>query len=104
LDAGCAPSTTPARPPAADCVSHLPTTYERYRPSPASMRLPMRHAGQTGRHALYVYGPKRRLGAQSSFQLVFGPLDHVLDLFIALRDLGDHHGVDRLVVDLRAHV
>src|SRR5208282_3717508 len=28
------------------------------------------------------------------------PLDHVVELLVALGELGDHHGVDRLVVDL----
>src|SRR6516164_1425331 len=50
------------------------------------------------------YEPKRRLGSQGSFELVFGPLDHVIELFVALRKLGNHDGVDRLVVDLGADI
>ena len=45
---------------------------------------------------------KSRLDAQGSFELVGRPFDDVVELLVALRELGDHHGVDRLVVDLRA--
>jgi hypothetical protein len=41
-------------------------------------------------------------GTQRCFELVFGPLDRVVELFTALRELGLHHRIDRLVVDLRA--
>src|ERR1043166_1542634 len=40
--------------------------------------------------------------AQRAFELAGRPLDHVVELLVALRELRHHDGVDRLVVDLRA--
>src|SRR4051812_24807882 len=40
--------------------------------------------------------------AKRPFELAFRPLDHVVELLVALRELGHHHGVDGLIVDLRA--
>src|SRR3569833_1168365 len=54
-----------------------------------------------GRHA-YSLSSRAGSGAQGAFQFLLGPLDHVVELLLALRELGDHDGVDRLVVDLRA--
>ena len=43
-----------------------------------------------------------RSGTQRCFKLVFVPLHPVVQLFTTLRELGDHHRIDGLVVDLRA--
>src|ERR1700728_3773896 len=55
-------------------------------------------SGRTGT----ALGAPKFLSAQRAFELVLRPFDHVVDLFIALGDLGDHDRVDRLVVDLGA--
>src|SRR5665648_413901 len=55
-------------------------------------------------------GPARRSeatagsGAEGAFEFALGPLDHVVELLFALRELGDHHRIDRLIVDLRANL
>src|ERR1700690_4108601 len=55
-----------------------------------------------GRHA---YVRKRaRLDAPGAFEFFLGPLDDVVELLLALRELRHHHGVDRLVVDLGADI
>ena len=41
-------------------------------------------------------------GTQRCFEFVLSPPDRFVELFAALRELGHHHGIDRLVVDLRA--
>src|SRR5450759_5644124 len=55
-----------------------------------------------GRHA-YVR-KRERLDAQGAFEFFLGPLDDVVELLVALRELRHHHGVDRLVVDLGADI
>src|SRR5664279_5767210 len=55
-----------------------------------------------GRHA-YVR-ERERLDAQGAFEFFLGPLDDVVELLVALRELCHHHGVDRLVVDLGADI
>src|SRR5215472_4997530 len=56
------------------------------------------------RHAFTIYESKGRSGSQSSFEFVLGPLDHVVELFITLCELGNHDRIDCLVVDLRANI
>src|SRR5262249_19005618 len=47
---------------------------------------------------------RRRSGAQRAFELLLGPLDHVIESLATLRKLRDHDGVDRLVVNLSTNV
>src|SRR5262249_26395499 len=42
----------------------------------------------------------RSLRAQRAFKLFLSPLDDVVELFVALRELCHHHGIDGLVVHL----
>src|SRR5262245_5055118 len=39
-------------------------------------------------------------GAERAFELLLGPLDDVVELLVALRELRHHHRVDRLIVHL----
>src|SRR5215471_6564262 len=41
-------------------------------------------------------------GAQRAFELVLGPLDHVIEFLATLCELCHHDGIDGLVVDLCA--
>src|SRR5690348_5665050 len=44
--------------------------------------------------------PTSGSSAQRAFELVLGPLDDLVELLVALREFGDHHGIDRLIVHL----
>src|SRR5262245_33796019 len=55
------------------------------------------YAGQTG--GIRV-DDKARSRTQRAFELLLRPLDDVVELLVALRELGHHHGIDGLVVHL----
>src|SRR6476660_6489604 len=42
----------------------------------------------------------RTSGPQRAFELFLGPLDDVVELLVALRELRHHHGIDGLIVHL----
>src|SRR5215471_9460214 len=46
--------------------------------------------------------PIRESGAQCSFELLFGPLYHVVELLAPLREFRHHDGIDGQIVDLSA--
>src|SRR5215475_11459208 len=39
-------------------------------------------------------------GAKRALKLLFGPLDDVVELLVALRELGGHHSINGLIVHL----
>src|SRR5580704_14487960 len=51
-----------------------------------------------------LLGKLQCLSAQSTFELVLRPLDHVFEFLVALSKLCDHHGIDGLIIDLGAYL
>src|SRR5260370_24613063 len=43
-------------------------------------------------------------GPQQALQLALGPFDHLVDRLVALANLADHDGVDRLIINLGGHL
>src|SRR2546425_3639778 len=43
-------------------------------------------------------------GPQQAFQFALGPFDHLVDRLVALANLANHDGVDRLIINLGGHL
>ena len=67
----------------------------------------LRPRGQPGDPSFALEGtpslPEARLGSQRCLELILSPFDRVVELHAALRELGHHHSIYRLVVDLRTN-
>src|SRR5215510_7048878 len=79
--------------------------YELYPPfgclQPANGCRPPVNAAYAGQTVGIRVDDKARSRTQRAFELLLRPLDDVVELLVALRELGHHHGVDGLIVHLR---
>src|SRR6185295_636297 len=85
------------RNPCMHCICHALLRRINGRSSTVDQRrsVPANSAGTR-----FVLTDSKRSGAKRALKFLFRPLDDVVELLVALSELGDHHGIDGLVVHL----